>query len=46
MFIEYERREHSSEFYSKRRPIDVQREAKIQILKSNLENLLNQPLLT
>ena len=44
VFIDYERREHSSssEFHSKRRPIDVQRDAKIQILKSNLINSLNQ----
>ena len=42
VFINYERREHSSNFYSKRRQIDVERDAKILNLKSNLSNSLSQ----
>ena len=41
VFINFQRREHSCKFYSKRRPIDIQRDERIRNLKSNLVNALD-----
>ena len=46
VFINFHRREHSCKFYSKRRPIDIQRDERIRNLKSNLANSLGSSLFT